>query len=198
MVEIAIALAVIAFALIAIIGVLPIGLQTQRDNREETLVNQDARLLVEAIKSGARDSASDLGSYVVATNGVDCTQFNPPGISTINLVQLLTDPYGRSSSEPYHEIIMSSISGAVATRGTDLGFRYHILTSVTNSPDFADTVLSNQVYEVRMRFAWPVLPNNQVNSEANTYKVRALVSGTHKGGVFYAQNYWNNIFTNAP
>ena len=39
---------VAAFALIAIIGILPMGLQTQRDNREETLVNQDARLLIEA------------------------------------------------------------------------------------------------------------------------------------------------------
>jgi len=42
MVEIAIALAVIAFALVAIIGVLPIGMNVQRDNRAETIINQDA------------------------------------------------------------------------------------------------------------------------------------------------------------
>ena len=36
MVEIAICLAIIGFALVAIIGVLPIGMNTQRDNREET------------------------------------------------------------------------------------------------------------------------------------------------------------------
>jgi len=189
MVEIAIALAVIAFALIAIIGILPTGLQTQRDNREETLVNQDARLLLEAIKSGGRDVDSDLGLYVVATNGVDCTQNNPPGIPATNLIQLLTDPYGRSAINPHHEIVMSSISGAVATRGTDLGFRYEIHTTVTNSPDFADTVVSNQVYEVRWRFAWPVLPDNSVRPEANTYKVRTLISGWRTNDLFYAQQY---------
>src|SRR5688572_11872570 len=36
MVEIAICIAVIGFALVAIVGVLPIGMQVQKDNREET------------------------------------------------------------------------------------------------------------------------------------------------------------------
>src|SRR6188768_670419 len=76
MVEIAIALGVIAFALVAIVGVLPIGLQTQKDNREDTVVNQDAGVLIEAIRNGGRDIVSvDLGSYVVATNGVPVTGF---------------------------------------------------------------------------------------------------------------------------
>ena len=42
MVEIAICLAIIGIALVSIIGVLPIGMNTQRDNREETIINQDA------------------------------------------------------------------------------------------------------------------------------------------------------------
>src|SRR5689334_10157388 len=81
MAEIAIALGVIAFALIAIIGILPTGLQTQRDNREETVVNQDARLLIEAIKNGGHDATSDLGSYVVEVDadGTDYSTKNPPG-----------------------------------------------------------------------------------------------------------------------
>ena len=193
MVEIAIALAVIAFALVAIIGILPAGLQVQRDNREETLINQDARLLVEAIKSGGRDIRSDLGRYVVATNGFPCG-----AIDTTNLIQLLTDPVGRSAAQPYHEIVMTSVSGAIATRGSDLGFRYQIRSYVTNSVEFSDTVLSNQVYEVRMRFAWPVLDSYEPGPEANSYKVRTLVSGTYKDGYLYSQYYWNNIFTNTP
>lgn len=190
MVEIAIALAIIAFALVAIIGILPTGLQVQRDNREETLVNQDARLLVEAIKSGGRDVASDLGRYVVATNGVDA-QYPPPGIDTAGLIRLLTD------TEAQNKIVMSSISGAVATRGSELGFRYEILSHVTTN-EFTNTVLANQVYEIRMRFAWPVLPSYEPSLEANTYKVRTLVSGTRKNGLLYGQYYWNNIFTNTP
>ena len=54
LVEIAISLAVIAFALVAIIGVLPTGMQVQRDNREETIINQEATYFATAIRNGAR------------------------------------------------------------------------------------------------------------------------------------------------
>ena len=40
MVEIAISLAIIGIALVAIIGVLPMGMQIQRANREQTVINQ--------------------------------------------------------------------------------------------------------------------------------------------------------------
>jgi len=65
MVEIAICLAIIGVALVAIIGVLPIGMRTQRDNREETIINQDATVFLEAIRSGAR-GLNDLTNYVYA------------------------------------------------------------------------------------------------------------------------------------
>jgi type II secretory pathway pseudopilin PulG len=65
LVEIAISLGVIAFALIAIIGILPYGMRVQKENREETIVNQDARMLLDAIRSGAR-GLDDLTNYVVA------------------------------------------------------------------------------------------------------------------------------------
>src|SRR6266511_3471916 len=63
MIEIAIALAVIAFALVAIIGVLPIGLNVQRDNRAETIINQDATYWLEAIRGGAQ-GLDDMVNYV--------------------------------------------------------------------------------------------------------------------------------------
>ena len=65
MVEIAICLAVMGIALVSIIGVLPIGMNTQRDNREETLINQDATVFIEAIRGGAR-GLDDLTNYVYA------------------------------------------------------------------------------------------------------------------------------------
>jgi type II secretory pathway pseudopilin PulG len=65
MVEIAICLAIIGFALVAIIGVLPLGMNTQRDNREETIINQDATVLLEAVRNGTR-GANDLTNYVYA------------------------------------------------------------------------------------------------------------------------------------
>lgn len=63
MVEIAISLAIIGFALVAIIGVLPRGLRVQRENREETIINQDAAVFLSAIRNGAR-GLDDLTNYV--------------------------------------------------------------------------------------------------------------------------------------
>src|SRR5271169_5569951 len=65
MIEIAISLAIIGIALVGIIGVLPLGMNVQRDNREETIINQDATVLLEAIRSGAR-GLNDLTNYVYA------------------------------------------------------------------------------------------------------------------------------------
>ena len=53
MVEVAISLAIIGIALVAIIGVLPLGMNVQRDNREATVINQDATVFIEAIRNGA-------------------------------------------------------------------------------------------------------------------------------------------------
>jgi type II secretory pathway pseudopilin PulG len=63
MVEIALCLAIIGFALVVIIGVLPFGMSEQGQNREKTIINQDATVLVEAIRNGAR-GADDLTNYV--------------------------------------------------------------------------------------------------------------------------------------
>src|SRR5215468_7719377 len=65
MIEIAISLAVIGFALVAIIGILPQGMTVQKENRQETIINQDANMFLEAIRNGGR-GFDDLTNYVVA------------------------------------------------------------------------------------------------------------------------------------
>ncbi len=65
MIEIAISLAVIGFALVAIIGILPSGMEVQKQNREETIINQDANFLMNVIRNGAR-GVDDLTNYVTA------------------------------------------------------------------------------------------------------------------------------------
>ncbi|HEY1171278.1 MAG TPA: hypothetical protein VGH19_07930 [Verrucomicrobiae bacterium] len=52
MVEVALSLAIIAFAIVAVIGILPTGMQVQRDNREQTIINQDGQFILEVIKNG--------------------------------------------------------------------------------------------------------------------------------------------------
>tara|TARA_Y100001934_G_scaffold279419_1_gene383142 strand:- start:1256 stop:2119 length:864 start_codon:yes stop_codon:yes gene_type:complete len=62
-IELVICLGIIAFALVAIIGVLPIGINVQKDNREETIINQDGMFWMEAIRSGAT-GMNDLTNHI--------------------------------------------------------------------------------------------------------------------------------------
>ncbi len=52
LIEIALCIAIVSIAMVAIIGVLPTGLNVQRQNREEAMLTQDAELLLNAIRSG--------------------------------------------------------------------------------------------------------------------------------------------------
>lgn len=63
-IEIAICLGIIAFALVAIIAVLPRGLDVQKRNREETIIGQDADVWMSALRSGTR-GYDDLTNYVL-------------------------------------------------------------------------------------------------------------------------------------
>jgi type II secretory pathway pseudopilin PulG len=76
MIEIALCLLIIGFGLVAIIGVLPTGLGVQQDNREETIIDQDAAVWMSAIRNGAR-GFDDLTNYVTSIT----ISSNAPGIS---------------------------------------------------------------------------------------------------------------------
>jgi type II secretory pathway pseudopilin PulG len=105
MVEIAISLAVIAFALVAIIGVLPLGLDVQKENRQETIINQEAGFLMDAIRNGAR-GLSDLTNYVMGISNY-WTVYNtnvPPGSPWI-LLRSNTDGYDRAGSQVTSEVV---------------------------------------------------------------------------------------------
>tara|TARA_Y100001934_G_scaffold265701_1_gene344200 strand:+ start:3942 stop:4772 length:831 start_codon:yes stop_codon:yes gene_type:complete len=56
MIEVALSLGIVAFALVAIIGILPTGLKAQQQNREETIIAQDGVYLMEAIRAAALSS----------------------------------------------------------------------------------------------------------------------------------------------
>src|SRR5947209_2641970 len=85
MVEIALCLGVIAIALVAIIGVLPTGVRVQKDNREDTILNQEGMLWLEAIRSGSR-GLDYLTNYVdtITISNVTRTKatnfYNPAGL----------------------------------------------------------------------------------------------------------------------
>jgi len=80
LVEIAICLAIIGFALVAIIATLPMGMNTQRANREETVIGQDAAVLLPLIAHGSR-GADDLTNYVYAIVNTGSRPSSPVGAS---------------------------------------------------------------------------------------------------------------------
>jgi len=110
MVEIAIAIGVIGFALVAIIGILPAGLGVQKDNREDTVITQDAPYFLDAIRNGApvNNATGYYDGYLVNGNGYELGQSldfltnyvqqiridyltNVNGITTTNATNIFTD-----------------------------------------------------------------------------------------------------------
>ena len=84
MIEIALAIGVIGFALVAIIGLLPAGMNVQKNNREDTIISQDAPYFLNAIRNGEqRTNHNILRQYVesitisnVTDGGVPVTNWN--------------------------------------------------------------------------------------------------------------------------
>lgn len=68
MIEIAVCLAIIGFALVAIIGTLPAGLNVQRENREDTIITQEGNYFMEAIRTGARGLDELTNNVISITN----------------------------------------------------------------------------------------------------------------------------------
>jgi type II secretory pathway pseudopilin PulG len=71
MIEIAIAVGVIGFALVAVIGILPRGMNVQKDNREDTIISQDAPYFLNAIRNGERRT-----NFGVLSNYVESITIN--------------------------------------------------------------------------------------------------------------------------
>ncbi len=68
MMEIAISLAVIGVALVAIIGVLPYGMNVQQENRQQTTIDQDSSVFMEAIRNGTLGLDDLTNSVYAITN----------------------------------------------------------------------------------------------------------------------------------
>ena len=128
MIEIAIALGVIGFALVAIIGILPMGLDVQRDNRSETIINQDATLWLEAIRSGAV-GMNELPSYVskivfdnldpagaVVSSSRDYT-LNNDFITGADVIGLISSVGSLPNSRA--RVFVTALSGAAAEKDLD-------------------------------------------------------------------------------
>jgi type II secretory pathway pseudopilin PulG len=181
MVEIALSLAIIGFALVAIVGVLPQGLNIQRDNREDTLVSQDGPFILECIRSGAK-------GIEALTNSVDridvVTRIFPDQLATnrvsrfflqessSNILGVLSIPVGTDVNLP-QEGAKAKIHGSLVSVLTvmrplggpavdsspvsrDLAFRYMIESKVVSAPDTANYQgAAGPLHTISLKFYWP-------------------------------------------
>jgi type II secretory pathway pseudopilin PulG len=150
MIEIAFSLAIVAFALVAIMGVLPTGMTVQKDNREDTLINNDAYFWAEAMRSGSR-GIDDLTNYVeeitIDSKNTKKTWVAAWSSSTVpdklttgeQIIALLTRPKYTSEN---NEIITNIVTARVRAingpaldmrnpRTNEVAFRYQLEPEVT-------------------------------------------------------------------
>ena len=255
MLEIAVSLGVIAIAMVAILGVLPSGLNVQKDNRERTFINEDARMLIDALREG-NEGLSSLTNHVeailrVGTNlannittnylilpnnhfdaafiqrelGNPSGQFVSPTNSPLLILSALSTPEGTLMNTKSYFLyrtvaLMRSFSGGMLEQvegsSNDLSFHYYLTLEVTPFTGFYLTndivnagtgnaealqslfrqlqvnVLATNVHELRLTFAWPVLPNGRVGLNRQTY--RSLISGIPQQAIFPALKNNEGLF----
>jgi type II secretory pathway pseudopilin PulG len=174
MVEIAIALGILAFALVAIIGVLPAGMKVQKENRDETVINQDGLFFLEAIRSGSKGLfdlpyyVDDLTNYVESVTvdyGRDRVVYtnNPTaganrltnglhilGLLSMPRIERLSDGSYRSNSVVARVRAISGVAVDQSPVNNELAFRYLLQSEVTPFAQRPPGLTPSSLEEVRV------------------------------------------------
>jgi type II secretory pathway pseudopilin PulG len=203
MIEIAICLAVIGFALAAIVGVLPLGMNIQRENREETVINQDASVWMNAIRNGEK-GIDDLTNYVVAiTNWV--TEYDnigkPRPLYTLGYTYSTSSKNGAAMSPLMPITNGYRIIGLLSTpkynpifnRGT-LGFRSNYVVAYVKSlsgaagEKFPQTNAAVNDLAFTYRLVSDVVPYADFDRSWTNYTDPTITGNTNE--IFTRSNYW--------
>ncbi|MBI5799226.1 MAG: type II secretion system protein [Verrucomicrobia bacterium] len=167
MVEVALSLAIVAFAMVAIIGVMPIGLNVQKENREETIVSQDAAVILEAIRGGnSSANIASLQAACIQIQGINASIVPGATATTLDIVRRLSIPRWDTSYltnlVQAHFRSMSGNLADTASAGSAMAFSYVVTSEVTNFtasptvPTNGVSYLTNNLFEVKLTFQWPV------------------------------------------
>jgi type II secretory pathway pseudopilin PulG len=162
MVEIALSIAVVAFALVAILGVLPTGMSVQKDNRDDGVINQEGRYWMEAIRSGAQ-GLDDITNYVESITVTNLTRpaktvtfDNRVGgsasiLSPADIIALLSTPKYQdtgSGSETNRVLArVKAITGPASEKGpltNEYSFRYELQVEITGGKPLPDGFAASQ------------------------------------------------------
>jgi type II secretory pathway pseudopilin PulG len=199
LIEIAICLGVIAFALVAIIGILPAGLQVQRDNREDTIINQEGTYLLEAIKSGAEgleDFAKRVDLIVVTnvTQAKEEFRFDRnDNLDPRDVIGLLSTPSEKGDDIIEVRAVIAAGAGAITDMKTDLAFTYQVIIrnfAYTNSSHWESAkfqqALADRTRDVRVDARWPMLADGKPGIGRQNFRSlmsgRLVIDGRLRGG----------------
>lgn len=197
MVEIALCLAIIGFAMVAIIGVLPIGMRVQQENREETIINQDATFLLESIRSGAEglddltNYINDITIYVTNQNNTGETPARYTNISPREpfnfthlgagrrIIGLLSTPkYEKIGNNFYTNTVVTrtrALSGLAINRdpeNQDFAFAYQIISEIVPLNIYPDAYTNYQENG---------LSDNEISTRSNLwFTARNLMTNFHE------------------
>ena len=188
MIEIALCIAIIGFALVAIIGILPAGMQVQKDNREDTVINQEAAYWMEAIRNGEQP-IDELVRYVdsIYTNNFLYTDPTPP-LTGRKIIGKLGVPLVVDGTNWADVRAMSGPASEKATEPSakDFSFRYRMQVEIREfrTSGFRDSAdlpaIEDNLYEVRLFFKWPLVGDSAnpatLRIGNNRQTVRAVVS----------------------
>jgi hypothetical protein len=192
MIEVALSLGILAFALVAIVGVLPSGLKVQRENRESTMLNHGLSYLLEAIRSGAT-GVDILTNYVESITirranqtTIYTNNWRQPGTyiplsNAQHIVSLLTTPKWerlpngtfRSNNVTARVRAISGNALEKSTNNLDFAMRYQVTCEVT---PFVNDVLTNAALlppQIIANLNGDLL--RSVNMAQNLYEVRLVV-----------------------
>lgn len=176
LVEIALCIAIVAFALVAIIGVLPTGLEVKRENREDTVVNQDLQVWTEVIRSASTNSSvlTNYVEWVEFRNGATFVdRFYATNLTSREILGLICNArysYTATSTNTFRSVIkcraISRPLSMEATNIQDMTFSYLLRaevipmdTYISNSgADYGTTkALKTNLWDLRLVFEWPVI-----------------------------------------
>jgi hypothetical protein len=199
MIEIALALGVIGFALVAIIGILPVGLNVQKEAHQDTIISQDGSFLMEAIRNGGptnglgtSTSLDFLTNYVeyITVGGTTYTNdyrapnyfgsgqkilglLSTPDVSTTARIRGLTGAATEQSGSNSYTAFRYYMNVEIQRFGTPTASAFDATNAVQLQSE--QQYLSTNLYEVRLKFSWPAMPNFRSGPGRQTY--RSMVSG---------------------
>lgn len=210
MIEIAISLAVIGIALVAIIGVLPIGMNVQKDTREETVIDQDATAFIEALRNGASNPfGADLTNYVYAITNFQ-TLYNPSGNAVVptpgwgssyltNNARIL----GLLGTPEYTDPVSGAPSGALAIFNGNynsnhvVAYVHSISGPAVEKPPQDNQILQQDSFSYKIIFDnVPVAIYTLPIWQSQSWQPQSYNAGTYVSFLLYGQTtYWQATAT---